>query len=104
MLHVLSYKTEDKEIKQFTWLDLDGGFNFFHFHMFWNGLVQPPTSDCLRLQSAASVEAKDEEAACAEEAFDFPRFVVPLFGEEVWKPSVFIYMFVYIGMWGFSWM
>ena len=36
------------------------------------------------LQSAASVEAKDEEAACAEEAFDFPRFVVPLFGEEGW--------------------
>lgn len=35
-------------------------------------------------QSAASVEAKDEEAACAEEAFDFPRFVVPLFSEEGW--------------------
>eukprot|EP00438_Fugacium_kawagutii_P002622 Skav201673 [mRNA] locus=scaffold641:359441:360649:+ [translate_table: standard] len=39
-------------------------------------------------QSASSVEAKDDEAACAEEAFDFPRFVVPLFREEGWVSPI----------------
>ena len=61
------------------------------------GQEDSPGLTISRLQSAASVEAKDEEAACAEEAFDFPRFVVPLFGEEVWKPICFYICFI-IGM------
>ena len=35
-------------------------------------------------RSAAASAAKDEEAAAAEEVFDFPRYVLPLFGEQGW--------------------
>ncbi|CAE7367405.1 unnamed protein product [Symbiodinium natans] len=35
-------------------------------------------------RSGVHADAQDEEAAAADEAFDFPRFVIPLFREEGW--------------------
>ena len=35
-----------------------------------------------RSRSGVHADAQDEEAAAADEAFDFPRFVIPLFREE----------------------
>ena len=38
-----------------------------------------------RSRSGAHADAQDDEAAAADEAFDFPRFVLPLFRDEARK-------------------